>query len=241
MKLACRCLFAIGSFGVSILSSALINTPARAIPEAQVIAKLQNVPVYVITDDKGTLVETRLNTPGQNSTTQFSTGVFLSDRDAQTFIDKNLKAQQPDLVKLVKVTSVSLGEIYRRQQENKNKPEELKYVYVPTAQQSASALTILNRSGQKVTQIDSSPVFIATIKSKSGQDQYLTFRRDNREIVPIFFSETTLRSTVSKVYPNLVSKSNIRVMELNELLGYMTDKNDPIINNFEFNPSMNGR
>ena len=91
-----------------------------------------------------------------------------------------------------------------------------------------------------MTRIDSSPVFIATIKSKSGQDQYLTFRRDSREIVPIFFSEATLRSTVGKVYPNLVSKSNIRVMELNELLTYMTDKNDPIINNFEFNPNMNG-
>lgn len=240
MKLAYCCLFAIGSFGVSILSSALINTPAQAIPQTQVITKLQNVPVYVVTDDKGTMVEATLNTKGQNSTPQVSTGVFFSQRDAQTFIDRNLKAQQPDLVKVVKVTPVSLGEIYRRQQENKNKPQELNYIYVPTAQQSASALAILNRNGQKVTRVDSVPVFIATIESKSGQDQYLTFRRDNREIVPIFFSESTLRSTVGKVYPNLVSKSNIRVMELNELLGYMTDKNDPIINNFEFNPNMNG-
>jgi hypothetical protein len=240
MKLAYRCLFAIGSFGVSILSSTLINTPVQAIPQAQIIAKLQNVPVYVVTDDKGTMVEATLNTKGQNTTPQVSTGVFFSQQDAQTFIDRNLKAQQPDLVKVVKVTPVSLGEIYRRQQENKNKPQELNYIYVPTTQQSASALAILNRNGQKVTRIDSSPVFIATIKSKSGQDQYLTFRRDSREIVPIFFSEATLRSTVGKVYPNLVSKSNIRVMELNELLGYMTDKNDPIINNFEFNPNMNG-
>ena len=110
MKLAYRCLFAIGSFGVSISIGTLINSPAQAIPQAEVIAKLQNIPVYVVTDDKGTMVEATLNTKGQNTTPQVSAGVFFSDRDAQTFIDRSLKAQQPDLVKVVKVTTVSLGE-----------------------------------------------------------------------------------------------------------------------------------
>jgi hypothetical protein len=141
----------------------------------------------------------------------------------------------------VKVTPVSLGEIYRRQQANKSKPEELNYVYVPTAQQSTSALAILNRSGQKLTQINGSPVFIATIKSKAGKDEYLTFQRDNREIVPIFFSELTLRASIKKVYPNLTSKINIQVVEMNDLLGYMTNKNDAVISAFEFNSNMDGK
>jgi hypothetical protein len=242
MKLFHHCLSSIGLFGTTLIGASLIgSSPAQAIPEAQVIAKLQNIPVYVITDDKGTIVEARISSKGKNPSPQVSTGVFFTEKDARTFVEKNLKLQQPDLGKVVKVTPVSLGEIYRRQQANKNKPQELNYVYVPTAQQSSSALAILNRSGQKLTQINGSPVFIATIKSKAGKDEYLTFQRENREIVPIFFSELTLRASIKKVYPNLGSKVNIQVVEINDLLGYMTDKNDAVISAFEFNSNMDGK
>jgi Tic22-like family len=242
MKLFHHCLATIGLFGTTVIGASLIgSSPAQAIPEAQVIAKLQNIPVYVITDDKGTIVEARISSQGKNPSPQVSTGVFFTEQDARTFVEKNLKLQQPELGKVVKVTPVSLGEIYRRQQANKNKPQELNYVYVPTAQQSSSALAILNRSGQKLTQINGSPVFIATVKSKSGKDEYLTFQRDNREIVPIFFSEVALRASIKKVYPNLTSKINIQVVELNDLLGYMTSKNDAVISAFEFNSNMENK
>jgi hypothetical protein len=242
MKLFGHCLSTIGVFGTTLLGASLIgSSPAQAIPEAQVIAKLQNIPVYVITDEKGTIVEARISSQGKNPSSQVSTGVFFTEKDARTFVEKNLKPQQPDLGKVVKVTPVSLGEIYRRQQANKNKPQELNYVYVPTAQQSASALAILNRRGQKLTQINGLPVFVATVKSKAGQDEYLTFKRDNREIVPIFFSEIALRASVKKVYPNLVSKINVQVVEINDLLGYMTSKNDSVISAFEFNSNMDAK
>jgi hypothetical protein len=234
MKLFHHCLSSIGLFGTTLIGASLIgSSPAQAIPESEVIAKLQNIPVYVITDDKGTIVEARISSKGKNPSPQVSTGVFFSEKDARTFVEKNLKLQQPALAKVVKVTPVSLGEIYRRQQANKSKPEELNYVYVPTAQQSTSALAILNRSGQKLTQINGSPVFIATIKSKAGKDEYLTFQRDNREI--------TLRASIKKVYPNLTSKINIQVVEMNDLLGYMTNKNDAVISAFEFNSNMDGK
>ncbi len=239
MKFFHHYLSSIGLCGSTLIGASLIGSlPAQAIPEAQVIAKLQNIPVYVITDDKGTIVEARISDKGTNPSPQVSTGVFFTEKDASTFVEKNLKPQQPELGKVVKVTPVSLGEIYRRQQANKNKPQELNYVYVPTAQQSTSALAILNRNGQKLTQINGLPVFVATIKSKSGQDEYLTFQRENREIVPIFFSELALRASVKKVYPNLTNKVNVQVVELNELLGYMTNKDDAVISAFEFNSNM---
>ncbi len=243
MKLFRHCFTTIGLLGTTLMGASLIgSSPAQAIPETQVIAKLQNIPVYVITDDKGTIVEARISSQGKNPSPQVSTGVFFTEQDARTFVEKNLKLQQPELGKVVKVTPVSLGEIYRRQQANKNKPQELNYVYVPTAQQSASALAILNRGGQKLTQINGLPVFVATVKSKSGkEDEYLTFQRDNREIVPIFFSEVALRASIKKVYPNLVSRINVRVIELNDLLGYMTSKNDAVISAFEFNSNMEGK
>ena len=237
MKLSHRCLSAIGLVGTAMLGGTFMTiSPVQAIPEAEVIAKLQNIPVYVVTDDSGTLVEAKINSQGQPP--QTSTGVFFSSQDAQSFIDRNLRAKQPDLTKVVKVMPVSLGEIYRRQQENKNKPQELNYVFIPTTQQASSALKILNRSGQKLTQFNNVPVFIAMI-SKSGQDEYLIFKRDRQEIIPIFLSEPTLRAMVGKAYPNLANKVNVRVLDINYIFEYMTTKNDPIINNFEFNANMN--
>jgi hypothetical protein len=239
MKLFRHCLSSISLCGTTVLGASLIaSSPAQAIPEAEVIAKLQNIPVYVITDDKGTIVEARMGNQEKNPSPQVSTGVFFVEKDARTFLEKNLKPQQPDLGKVVKVTPVSLGEIYRRQQANKNKPQELNYVYVPTAQQATSALAILNGRGQKLTQINGLPIFIATIKSKSGQEEYLTFQRDNREIVPIFFSEAVLRASIKRVYPNLVSKVTVQVVDLNDWLEYMTSKNDAVISAFEFNSTM---
>ncbi len=240
MKLAHRYLSAIGWFGTTILSGISIATvPVQAIPEDQIVAKLQNIPVFVVTDDSGTLVEAKTNNPG--TAPQNTTGVFFSRQDAQSFIDKNLKSKQPDLIKVVKVTPVSLGEIYRRRQENKNNPQQLSYVMIPTSQQASSAINILNRSGQKLTQFNNVPVFIAVLKTKSGQDEYLMFQRDRQDIVPLFLSEPTLRATVGKTYPNLASKVNIRVIDINSLFDYMTTKDDPIINNFEFNANMDIR
>jgi Tic22-like family len=223
-------------FSSTILGGVLaIGLPAQAIPEAQVIAKLQNIPVYVITDDKGTIVHATNNTKGQKPIT--STGVFFSREDAQGFIDRSIKVQQPEVGKLVKVTTVSLGEIYRRQQANKNKPEELAYIYVPTAKQTSAALEILKQSGQKIDRVNELPVFIATTTSKTGKEEYLTFERNRQEIVPLFFSKETLQSTIKKVYPNLINKSKIQVIELNYLLGYMTKSSDRVVDFFEFNPN----
>jgi Tic22-like family len=241
MKLLQQWFSRIGLLSSTILGGSLIlNLPAQAIPEAQVIAKLQNIPVYVVTDDKGTIVHAT-NTGAKSQSPQVSTGVFFSREDAQSFVDRNIKAQQPDLGKLVKVTPVSLGEIYRRQQANKNKPQELNYIYVPTQQQAIAALEILKQSDKTLTQVNELPVFVATTTNKSGREEYLTFERNRQEIVPLFFSKETLQAAVKKVYPNLATKSKIQVIELNYLLGYMTKTSDRVVNFFEFNPNMDGK
>ena len=108
MKLSHRCLSAIGLVGTTMLGGIFMTiSPVQAIPEAEVIAKLQNIPVYVVTDDSGTLVEAKINSLGQPR--QTSTGVFLSSQDAQSFIDRNLRAKQPDLTKVVKVMPIRFG------------------------------------------------------------------------------------------------------------------------------------
>ena len=237
MKLFQDWFLKIGLLGSTILGTSLIVTiPAQSIPVPQVVAKLQNIVVYLITDDQGVVLH-GTNTGNGKQTPQISTGVFFSSKDAQSFIDRSIKPTQPEISKIVKITPVSLGEIYRRQQANKNKPQEMNYIYVPTVQQANAALAILNQNGKKIDRVTSSPVFIATIVSASGKEDYLTFTRDNQSIVPLFFSKEALQSTVQKVYPALGDKLKVQVVELNNLLGYMTDTSDPVAQIFEFNPN----
>lgn len=241
MKLFQNWFSRIGLLGSTIVSTSLVVTiPAQAIPVPQVVAKLQNIVVYLITDDQGVVLH-GTNTGNGNQNPRTSTGVFFSSKDAQSFIDSGIKPTQPEISKIVKVTPVSLGEIYRRQQANKNKPQEMNYVYVPTVRAANAALAILNQNGNKVERVTSSPVFIATIISASGKEDYLTFNRDNQNIVPLFFSKEALQSTVRKVYPALGAKSKIQVVELNNLLGYMTDTSDPVAQIFEFNPNTDAK
>ena len=81
----------------------IASLPAQAIPEAQVIEKLQNIPVYVITDDKGVMVQAT-SEGAKTQPQQISTGVFFTSQDAQSFLDRSIRKQQPDLIKVVKIT-----------------------------------------------------------------------------------------------------------------------------------------
>ena len=67
---------AAASSAVGFLSMA--SLPAQAIPEAQVIEKLKNIPVYVITDDQGVMVQATIG-GAKTQPEQVSTGVFFTN------------------------------------------------------------------------------------------------------------------------------------------------------------------
>lgn len=113
------------ALGVSTaFSLGLLSTmPVLALPTDDVVKILQGVPVFTIADAQGApLVAMEGN--------KKISGVFLSQREAQTFFDQ-LKKQKPDVAAKVSVQPVSLGEVYKIALSTANKPDALVFAYVP--------------------------------------------------------------------------------------------------------------
>lgn len=220
------------SLALSILSSTVVGSafvgihPAMALSEEQLMQKLQQVPVFTITNAEGApLVASVPN--GQGNTGNSSvTGVFISQQDAQAFIEK-LKTQNPQLANTVRVTPVPLGEVYRMAEANQSNPERVIFDLVPMQRQVDSALTLLRQEGQQVNQFPGVPLFYAS----GGPDQgYLTIQRGNEQVIPFFFNKEDLMSLIERYkqqQPNQqLSNVEIEVANLQQVIEVMKTSND---------------
>lgn len=221
---------AISIVGSAILSSSLLGgMQALALPQDQIVQKLGSVPVFTITDNKGApLVASVTNreNPNQNQKQPTSVaGVFISQKDAQAFVER-LKTQNPELAKTVRVVPVSLGEVYKLDQANQNKPNSLDFTYVPQQQQVDAALALLRQSNKEVKQFNGTPLFVARAGKEKG---YLTVKQANQQVIPFFFNEEDLQDMLTRFkqqQPNLATTIEIQVVNLEGVLQTLKTRND---------------
>lgn len=226
MKSLVRWSATLGLVGSSLLGSFFIgNLQALALPEDQVVQKLQPVPVFTITDAQGSpLVASVPN--GQNKTLAVAPA-FISQRDAQAFVEK-LKTDKPDLAKTVQVVPVSMGEVYKLGRAAQSKPDGLNFQYVPVQQQVQLAQAIVNQSGQQAQQFQGTPLFVAT---GATPQEYLVFPiRDGQQTIPFFFDKEQLQSIVDRIkqqQPN--TKVQIQVVPLESVIQKLQTSSDPFV------------
>jgi nickel transport protein len=223
--------------GSAILGSSLIGImQVLALPQEQIEQKLRTVPVFTITDNKGApLVASVPNPQNQGSAAnrqkQMSVaGVFINQSDAQAFVEK-LKKENPELAKTVRVVPVSLGEVYKLDQANQNKPNSLDVAYLPSQHQVDAALALLRQSGKKdANQFKGTPLFVATAGKQKG---YLTIKQANQQVIPFFFNKEELQSMLDRFkqqQPNLASTVGIQVVNLEGVLQTLKTRNDKQLN-----------
>jgi|SRR6478672_1238298 len=235
MKSLIRWSATLGLVGSTLLGSSFAgNMRALALPDNDIVQKLQAVPVFAITDAKGSPLVASVKTE-QNANAAVA-GVFMSQRDAQGFIDK-LKRENPDLAKTVQVVPVSLADVYKLQQSNQNKPNALNFAFVPTQQQVESAMTLLRQGGQQVNQFDGVPLFVA----KAGKDGgYLTLQQGNQQMIPFFFDKEQLQGMVDRFKqqkPDLASSVQIQVVNLQGIIQALRSSNNSQLNSIVLVPS----
>jgi hypothetical protein len=222
--------------GSTIVASTLITeVRTLALPDEQVVQKLGGIPVFTIADDKGVpLVATNKNRQG----TEVSSvaGVFMSQRDAQGFMDR-LKKQSPNVAKNVRVTPVALGEIYKIAQSAENKKEKLTFAFVPKEEQVSIAKGLLQESGKKVEQFQGVPLYVA----KAGKEQgYLTIQQGNQQVIPFFFEKGQLDKMVEnfkKQKPDLAKTVKVQVINLEGFIQALKSKDNPELSQVMLVPS----
>lgn len=194
-----------------------------ALTQEQIVQKLRPIPVFTITNPQGAPLVA--NPPNGQKGSPVA-GVFITQKDAQAFLD-TLKSKNPDLAKNVKVTPVSLAEIYQMEVSNQGKADALEFAFVPSQQQVDSALGILKQSGQQVQQFNGTPLFVARGGEKKG---YLTIQQGGKAVIPMFFKKEDLQNLVERFkqqQPNDAAKIEIQVLNLEGVIEVMRTKNDP--------------
>ena len=235
MKSFVRWSATLGLVGSAILGSLFTgNLQALALPEAQVLEKLKPVPVFTVTDAQGApLVASVPN--GDNKTASVA-GVFISQKDAQAFVDR-LKTEKPDLGKTVQVVPVSLAEVYKLGNQNQNKPDGLNFAFIPVQQQVQSAQAIIGQSGQQAQQFQGTPLFVA----RGGQgDGYLTIQENGKQIIPFFFDKEQLQMMVDRFKqqkPDLASTVKIQAVSLEGVIQTLKTSNNDQLNSIVIVPS----
>lgn len=218
-----------GLIGGVVLTSWLSQTfKVLGLPPEQVIELLQPIPVFTIADDQGS----PLVAVGEDQ--QKYTGIFMSQNDAQQFFQQ-LQKDKPDIAQKVKVQPVSLGEIYKIQNSNANKPDSLKFAYVATANQIQSAQEILKANGQEYQ--GGVPLFVA----KGGPDEgYLTIEQNNEQVIPFFFDRGQIQSMIDRFkqeQPEVAADVVIEVVPLESVMSTLTTSDDEMLTKIRFVPS----
>jgi nickel transport protein len=228
----------LGIVGSTLLgTSPIANMSALAIPQPQILEKLRPVPVFTITDAAGAPLIASVPKQGQGQSGNASVaGIFISQKDAQAFVEQ-LKTKNPQLAASVRVTPVSLGEIYQISQANKDKPNEVQFAYVPAPQQVQSAKTVIQQTGQQVNEFNGVPLFLARGGPENG---YLTIQRGQQEVIPLFFNKEELQAMVERFkqqQPNVTTAIKIEVVNLESVLEALRTENDPFLSQLILVPS----
>jgi Tic22-like family len=220
---------------VSLIGSTLLAaTPIQALPESQIVEKLQGIPVFALTDSDNLLLTASVsNEQGKPA----KGGAFFSQADAKTFLQK-LQKENPNLAKQVTVRPVSLSELYKAQM-SLDPTKRVDILYVPNQNQVKTALGLVQKSEPSLKQFNGVPLFAAK-NSKKGT--YLTVPdKNNKAVVPLFFDRDQLQPMIDKFKQQQPGAAiEVQVFTLETLLDGMRRKNDPLYESLVFGPSREG-
>jgi hypothetical protein len=199
---------------------------AQAIPDAQIVAKLQRVPVFTLTDKSGApLLDTDANKSGY-------TGAYFSVKDAQTALQR-IGRDKPELLKQLQIRPVALSELYKLQTSRK-----ATVVFVPDQPQVSTAVTLLQKNNPALKKFEGVPLFLGLAGKQPG---YLTINQNKKQIIPLFFDREQLQpylDAFKKNNPKLAATAGIQVLSLESFLGTLRTNNNPLYDKVVMMPSL---
>ncbi len=217
-----------GKQSVKTVSQSSEAESAQVLTEKEITEKLSYIPVFTITNSKGSPLIATEKVEGQDRSLA---GAFTLPSDAQAFID-NLKERDPKLSQDLRVTPISLAEAYKMNAENADNKQGIVFSYISSEEQSSVALDMLKQKGNKINADDKFqgiPLFISKLKDNKG---YITIEKDGKQVIPIFFEKAEVESLTNRFKQKSPEKANlveIDVTSLEVILGIIADNKDPIV------------
>ncbi|MGB6297088.1 MAG: Tic22 family protein [Rivularia sp. (in: cyanobacteria)] len=246
MKSLVRWGVTLGLVGSTLLATVTSGiAPVIALSEQQIKNKLDNIPVWLITNPEGLPLSRPI--AEQNGKQSGSvTGVYMSRQEAQAFISDLQKVKDKDpkmaqMVKSLQVTPVPLGVIFQQLQKTKNQPNRLFFAFKPVDKEIKAAMDLLKKNGQEVKQFRSVPTYLVRFApDKSYVPIKLGDNKAEQEVVPVFFSMQDAQNLLNQVKPKF-PKADIQVVDVDGILNTLQEKNDPWLDRVIFFPNPEAR
>ncbi|ATS19250.1 hypothetical protein L5470_02880 [Synechococcus sp. PCC 6717] len=219
---------------------------ATALPEEQVLRILNNVPVFMITNDKGEPLTFEIPNPQDQSKKVQVFTFFINQQDAQTALN-TIKTQQPDVGRVARVSAAALSGALKIAIESQKNPA-VGVDIIPSSQQLQAAVDMLKKSGDLVERdgriltkngqpfAGGTPLFFLA-DTKTGNPIAVEAQvRENgqtrtQRFIPFYFDNAQLQREVDQARqkrPELARDTGIRVIMLDSLVSTMLSSNDPV-------------
>jgi hypothetical protein len=229
----------------AIAVSPLYTLRAEALTEAQVLERLGSIPVFTITDDKGSpllgAMPTAPNTKPEDS--QQILFFFLNPDEAQMMLTE-VKKSSPEIGKKAQIIVRSMNDAYKVIKDNKDK--KVVFQFIPAKASVDSARTILAAQGVPADRIPNVPVFFA-VGGQANNQGLLTMSIDQNgkkeQVVPFFLDKSDLQNLLDRAgkdQPDVAKSTKIQVTSLFQVLDTMVTKDNkpnPDVDRFQFVPS----
>ncbi|MDX2255970.1 MAG: Tic22 family protein [Pseudanabaenaceae cyanobacterium bins.39] len=229
----------------AIAVSPLYNPKAEALTESQVLERLGSIPVFTITDDKGSPLLGAMPT-APNAKPEDSKQIlffFLSPKEAQMMLEE-VKKSSPEVGKKAQIIVRSMNDAYKVIKDNKD--AKIVFQFIPAKASVDSARTILATQGVAADKIPNVPVFFA-IGGQANNQGLLTMSIDQNgkkeQVIPFFLDQSDLQSLLEragKEQPDVAKSTKIQVTSLFQVLDSMVTKDNkpnPDVERFQFVPS----
>jgi hypothetical protein len=214
--------------------------PVQALTEAQVLERLNGIPVFTITDDKGAPLLGSSTQPGKDKPPQVLL-FFLNPDEAQATLTQ-IKQSNPAVGAKARIVIRSMNDAYEVIKKNQDK-KDIAFQIVPAKASIESARTILTAQGKPADKLPNVPVFFA-IGGKDKDQGLLTLEQNGKQLVPFFFDQKDLQSLIDRAkqqQPDVASATKIQVTSLFQVLDSMVatkdNKPSPYTERFTFVPS----
>ena len=215
---------ALGAIGAGFLG-AIATKDAIALPQAQVAEKLSSVPVFVLGNDNGLILDS--NAP-EEPAAEPSLFVFMTEQDAETFLARANEAN-PEFAPDAQVGITNLESLYTESQSSDEEP--LNLIYVPEEAEATQAAE-LNEQYRG----DTVPLFFAQFEDGSLAP---VEQNDGEMILPMFFSRADLDGVLNELEarnPEARAAISIGVVPLEAMLAEMETSDNESLNQIRLFP-----
>ena len=213
-----------------------------ALPETEVIKKLENVPTFTIIDREGNPVPIQLNSRNNRASNSPSLAlVFINPKDAIDTL-QSLTQKQPKLKNNLSVFPISLSQVYEIMEEaRQNKAEKPPLEIVPILSEVRSARALMNNSGTKPENSEqvSVPLFYAAVGEK--EDYMIRQDLQNNSYIPFYWTKKEVEEDI-QAYRKRTSAARsqtikIKTISLSQFIQTLLKSNNDAVKVMEIVPS----